>query len=197
MGLGRVINGAAAILTPAGTGGVTVTLTSNPIGVVTLAPSTVTIDPGATSAPFTITGAAVGTTTITGTATGFGPSTVDITVTIGSGRPGGGGARRRDHGDPDQRRLEQASAVLQRHGGRDRAAHCAGDRGNTASPTIFIQALDSTSSVIVTMTASGFQTSTSTMTLAPSGFIINTPGNFNTTTLSNPTTIQHHHPGGP
>ena len=41
-----------------------------------------TIDPGATAAPLhAITGAAVGTATITGTATGFGPSTVDITVT--------------------------------------------------------------------------------------------------------------------
>ena len=80
VGVGRSINGAAAIPTPAPAGGVTVTLTSNPTGLLTL-PATVTINQGQTSAPFTLTGVAPGATTITGTAPGFGSGTVPVTVT--------------------------------------------------------------------------------------------------------------------
>ncbi len=80
VGVGRTINGAATIPTPAPAGGVTVTLTSNPTGLLTL-PATVTINQGQTSAPFTLTGVAPGTTTITGTAPGFGPGSVTVTVT--------------------------------------------------------------------------------------------------------------------
>ena len=80
VGVGRSINGAAAIPTPAPAGGVTVTLTSNPTGLLTL-PATVTINQGQTSAPFTLTGVAPGATTITGTAPGFGAGTVPVTVT--------------------------------------------------------------------------------------------------------------------
>src|SRR6185503_4627257 len=64
------------------------------------------------------------------------------------------------------------------------------NQGATGTPAIWLQALDSTGTVTVTVSAPGFVTSTSTMTLTPSGFAINSPGNFTTTTFSTPTTIQ-------
>lgn len=44
--------------------------------------------------------------------------------------------------------------------------------------------------VTLTATAAGYNNDTSTVTVVPSGFIINSPGNFSTTSFSNNTTIQ-------
>jgi len=65
--------------------------------------------------------------------------------------------------------------------------------GSTSSSTpIFIQALDGTGTVQVTAGAPGYANQVATMTLAPSGFVINPfqLGNFSTTTFSANTTIQ-------
>jgi uncharacterized repeat protein (TIGR01451 family) len=84
IGVNRTINGTASIPITAPSGGVTITLNTNPTGIVNLSATSLTIPAGGTSVPFTITGAAVGTTTISATATGFGPGSVDVTVTSSS-----------------------------------------------------------------------------------------------------------------
>ena len=65
--------------------------------------------------------------------------------------------------------------------------------GSSSSSTpIFVQALDGTGTVQVTASAPGYASQAATMTLAPSGFVINPfqVGNFTTTTFSPNTTIQ-------
>ena len=63
---------------------------------------------------------------------------------------------------------------------------------SSPSTSFFIQALDNTGTVQVIASAPGFVTQTATVTLTPSGFLINPGfiGNFTTTTLSTNTTIQ-------
>src|SRR5262249_9455545 len=54
----------------------------------------------------------------------------------------------------------------------------------------YVQALVDSGSATLTASAPGYQNASATITLAPSAFIINTPGNFGTTTLSGNTSIQ-------
>ncbi len=62
--------------------------------------------------------------------------------------------------------------------------------GSTSLPTFYVQALDDAGTVDITATAPGYGPGTATITLQPSGFIIWTPGSFNTTTFAAPTTVQ-------
>jgi uncharacterized repeat protein (TIGR01451 family) len=62
--------------------------------------------------------------------------------------------------------------------------------GQTSSPAFFIQSLASSGPVAVTATAPGYADGSASYTLVPSGFIINSPGAFSTTTFSGNTTIQ-------
>jgi hypothetical protein len=62
--------------------------------------------------------------------------------------------------------------------------------GSTYIPTFYLQALDGTGTVQITTSAPGYATDTSTIALRPSGFIINSPGNFSTTTFAADTPIQ-------
>lgn len=81
VGVGRTITGSVTLPSAAPAGGVNVTLATNPLGIATVAPTTVTINAGQTTGGFTVTGVAPGTTTITGSATGFAPGSVDVTAT--------------------------------------------------------------------------------------------------------------------
>jgi uncharacterized repeat protein (TIGR01451 family) len=54
---------------------------------------------------------------------------------------------------------------------------------------VYLQALDSAGTVTVSGAAPGFQNVSATVTLAPAGFIINSPGSFSTTTLSSNTSV--------
>jgi uncharacterized repeat protein (TIGR01451 family) len=81
VGAGRTIGGRVTLPTPAGTGGVSVALTSDPGGVVTLTPAAVSIPAGATTGNFSVTGVLIGDATIRATASGFTPATAPITVT--------------------------------------------------------------------------------------------------------------------
>ena len=81
IGLTRTANGTITLNSPAPTGGVSVSL-SDPSGFVTFQPATVPIAAGATSATFTATGAAVGSTTILAIAPGYNTGTASVTVAM-------------------------------------------------------------------------------------------------------------------
>ena len=57
-------------------------------------------------------------------------------------------------------------------------------------PAFYVQALADSGTVEIVASAPGYAPDTSTITLAPSGFVISSPGNFTTTTLSPSTAIQ-------
>src|SRR6185369_1262378 len=57
-------------------------------------------------------------------------------------------------------------------------------QGSSGSPAYYLQALDSTGTVTVTLSAAGYSNGSATVTLTPSGFIINSPNVINTTSLS-------------
>ena len=72
VGITRTINGTVTLSQPAPAGGVAVSLASGNPSLVTVAPSSVTIAAGGTTAPFTVTGVALGgPITITGSGAGF------------------------------------------------------------------------------------------------------------------------------
>jgi hypothetical protein len=59
----------------------------------------------------------------------------------------------------------------------------------TLVPAFHVQALDETGTVELTASAPGFASGSSTVSLVPSGFIINSPSSISTTTLSSDTTV--------
>jgi hypothetical protein len=82
VGTMSTLNGVITLGAPAGTGGLTVSLSSSNTANVTVSPATVTIPAGQTTGSFTYTGVAAGTATLTATATGYNNGTVTITSTI-------------------------------------------------------------------------------------------------------------------
>ena len=62
--------------------------------------------------------------------------------------------------------------------------------GSTTVPGFWVQALADTGTPEITLSATGFTTETTTVTLAPSGFIINSPGNFSTNSFAANTSLQ-------
>src|SRR5205807_1301694 len=70
IGLTRTINGTLTLSAPAPVGGTSVSLSSTPGGIVTL-PQAVNVAGGASTATFTVTGSAVGSTNIVGSAPGY------------------------------------------------------------------------------------------------------------------------------
>ena len=82
MGLGRSAPFVVTLPAPAPAGGVTVTLTSSDSSKVTVAPASVVIPQGATSAatPPQVTGAGIGAATITAAAAGYAPGSGTVTV---------------------------------------------------------------------------------------------------------------------
>ena len=62
--------------------------------------------------------------------------------------------------------------------------------GSSATPSFYVQALTDTGTAQIETSAPAFATDTSTVTLSPSGFIINSPGNFSTNSFATNTSIQ-------
>jgi hypothetical protein len=193
---------------------VPVTATDQPgsTGVGTISTSPVVFNGGDSSATTTFVPGAAGTSQVAvGTPTGFStpgtsrtatvtvsaptislnPQTIgkdleiSVGMNLGAPAPTGGLVITVTSGDPSRLLLANTGTAL-----GTGSITVTASQGTSFTPAFFVQALDSTGTVTITMAAPGFQTSTSTMTLVPSGFIINNPGNFNTTTLSLPTSIQ-------
>src|SRR5262249_51901905 len=80
IGLTRTTNGTVTLSAPAPAGGVTIDLSSNPAGIVTLNPQSVNIGGGNPTAPFTVTGVAVGATTITAVLPGYNSGFAQVSV---------------------------------------------------------------------------------------------------------------------
>ena len=79
--VGQTIDGTITLSAPAPASGTQVNLSSSNAGVAAVAPASITIAQGETSAAYTVTGVALGTATITGSSSGFTSGTVGITVT--------------------------------------------------------------------------------------------------------------------
>ena len=82
--LAHQLTGSIDLAQPAPVGGATITLASSDPSLVAVSPSTVTIDQGAQTASFTITGNAAGSVTISAAADGFAAATLDVTATVNS-----------------------------------------------------------------------------------------------------------------
>ena len=80
VGVTRTMNGTITLSAPAAPGDVTVQLSANPDGIVTLDPTTVTIAAGSTTGHFTVTGVAEGSATITATASNHDTATANVLV---------------------------------------------------------------------------------------------------------------------
>ena len=80
VGTGRSINGTLTLSTPAGPGGVVVTLSATPTGLVTINPASITVPQGGTTASFSITGVAEGNATIKASASGYQDGTASVLV---------------------------------------------------------------------------------------------------------------------
>jgi hypothetical protein len=71
VGLTRTINGVVTLSAPAPPGGISITLSSSPGGIVTLQPATITVGGGNMTGGFTVTGDAVGVTTVIASSPGY------------------------------------------------------------------------------------------------------------------------------
>ena len=80
VGVGRSIGGSVTLAAAAPAGGVTVNLSSSAPGNASVAPASVFIAAGGTSAAFTVTGVALGSATIEATSAGYTPATVGVTT---------------------------------------------------------------------------------------------------------------------
>ena len=80
VGVGRSIGGSVTLAAAAPAGGVTVNLSSNAPGLASVAPASVFIAAGGTSAAFTVTGVALGAANIEASAAGYTPATVGVSV---------------------------------------------------------------------------------------------------------------------
>ena len=193
---------------PAPAGGLAVSLAMGNTGVATV-PAQVTVAAGQLSAPVAVTSVATGSTTLTATATGITPATATITVnnappiTVGDftiGRnlqiaangtlgvaapPVTGASVTITSQDPARLLLSTSAAAI----GTPSITVSVG--GNlTTIPQFFLHALDGTGTAQFTTSATGYATDTSTVTFAPSGFIVNSPGLINTTTFAANTNVQ-------
>jgi PKD domain len=82
VGLSRTIGGRIVLNTPAPSGGITVTLSSDPSGVVDVQTGSVTIEAGSSTGAFTVKGLSAGSVTITASASGYASGSVAVTVVI-------------------------------------------------------------------------------------------------------------------
>ena len=84
IGLTRTLSGTITLSSPAPQGGLTVTLSADPlaIGQVSFNPTSVSILPGGTTGTFSVTGVALGSTTITASASGYTSGTQSVLVVL-------------------------------------------------------------------------------------------------------------------
>jgi hypothetical protein len=193
---------------PAPAGGLPVSLTTANTGVATV-PAQVTVAAGQLSAPVAVTSVATGSTTLTTNATGISPATATITVTnappitvadFSIGRnlqvavngslgvaapPVTGVPVTITSADPARLLLSTSATAI----GTSSITVTVG--GNlTSIPQFFLHALDGAGTAQFTTSATGYATDTSTVTFAPSGFIINSPSLINTTTFAANSSLQ-------
>jgi hypothetical protein len=193
---------------PAPAGGLTFNLATANTGVATV-PALVAVPAGQLSTPVAVTAVTPGSTTLTATATGVTPATASITVnsappinignfTVGrnlqeavngslgvAAPPVTGASLTITSADPSRLLLSTSATTV---GTASITLSVAGN--GTAIPQFFLHALDSSGTVQFTTSAPGYATDTSTVTLAPSGFIINSPSVINTSTFAANTNVQ-------
>jgi hypothetical protein len=191
---------------PAPAGGLTIDLsTENPA--TASVPPTVSVPEGATSAEVTVTGVAVGSTTMRAGAPGTTEATATVNVvpgalinlsdqtigkdlqttssgTLGAPAPAGNLQVTITSGDPTRVLLSTSATAV----GSASIVQTV-PAGSTSVPSFFVQSLAGVGTVQLTASAPGYSDGTATITLNPSGFVIISPGNFTTTTLSTNTTI--------
>ncbi|MDT8068261.1 MAG: PKD domain-containing protein [Terriglobia bacterium] len=172
----------------AGSGGVTVNLTSSNTSVATV-PASVTVSSGSSTTSVTVTSvSAAGSTTITGTASGYttGSVTVNVTVnsmtvpniTVGKDLQGSaavtfgvvtGASTDITVTTTDTSKILLSNSATAKGSDTVKVTAAAGSK---TSPSFFVQALTDTGTATLTIKASGYLDTTATVTLAPSGFII-------------------------
>ncbi|PYQ50088.1 MAG: hypothetical protein DMF78_16650 [Acidobacteria bacterium] len=176
-------------------------------GVATALPS-VTVTQGKTSEKITVTGVSVGTTTLQVSAPGVAPVTATIKVDpkpaiyVGDAPVGkdlqmgltgylGGPAPANNvpvtvtSADPTRVVLSTSPTAV-----GTGSITLQVNAGGTGIPYFYVQALDGTGSVQITTSAAGYTTDTSTVSLFPSGFIINSPSSISTNSRASNTSIQ-------
>ncbi|MCC7307210.1 MAG: hypothetical protein IT173_06580, partial [Acidobacteria bacterium] len=109
---------------------------------------------------------------------------VNGTAILGAPAPVGGITLTITVADPTKAVLSTSATVA---GGPSLTFNIAA--GSNSVPTYYVQALTDTGTVQYTASAPGYNSDTGTITLTPSGFIINTPSNFSTTVGAANTTL--------
>jgi uncharacterized repeat protein (TIGR01451 family) len=204
--VGATSNITVNISAAAPAGGLTVNLATGNTSVATVV-SPITVPAGQLSAPAAVTGKVVASTTLQASGSGVTSASATINVTpppaisvvgnavgkdlevsssfsLGAVAPAGGLQVTLTSGDATKLRLSTSATTL----GTGQITVTV-NAGSASSPIFYYQALDGTGTVTVTATAAGYANGLATVTLQPSGFIVNTPGSINTTTLSNNTNI--------
>lgn len=201
--LGTPTDETLTISAPAPAGGITFTLSSDNTAVLT-APPSVTIAAGATTASVALTGVGSGTTTVRANSPGILEATSSVTVngsiglqtaTITTGKqvevstyfyfavaPPSPVTATITSSAPS---VAVASARPTVQGGT--TATISAITGTSAN-TFYVQGV-STGSATLTISAPGYVNTTINVTVDPSSFVIYTPGNFSSTTLSADTSI--------
>lgn len=195
------------ISAPAPAGGITFTLGSNNLGVATV-PMTATILQGATSVSVPVTGVAAGTATISASSAGI--TTATATVNVGAGITVGSAtigqfmqgtinvSLATTPTAPVNVTVSSGStAVLlsKTSTGVGSSSLVYSSLTTSSVGTIYVQGQPlgaglSGSATITAVASSGYSNGTGTVTVYPSGFIINpSTGTINTTTLSPPTNV--------
>lgn len=193
---------------PAPTGGLTLTLVSADTGIANV-PASVVIPQGQLSSPLDVTGIAIGSTTVTASSNGIPDSQLSVDVstappinlgsaitvgrdlqtaragTVGQAAPAGNLQVTLTSSDPSRLLLANNSTDA-----GTASVQVQVNAGGIGIPSFFIHALEGTGSEVITATAPGYANGSLTVNLVPSGFIINSPGNFSTTVFANNTNIQ-------
>ena len=208
----NVVQGATAttslrLSAPAPTGGLTVNLSTDSTAIATV-PSTVTVGAGLTSANVTVTGVALGPTTLRASAPGITQTTAAVTVvqppaitvpdafvgedlqaptqvSLGAAAPAGGLTVTAQSNDSA---LVLLSSSVAGAGSAGLSIPIAA--GGFSSTTFYVHALGGSGTATITFTAPGYASETTTITLRPSGFIINSPTSLSTNTLAANTSVQ-------
>jgi hypothetical protein len=193
---------------PAPSGGLTFDLATADPTIATV-PTQVSVPAGQLSALVAITGVAPGSTTLTASTAGVTPATATITVnnappinigdaTIGrnlqtsmngslsvAAPPVTGVQLTITSADPSRLLVSTSATAV---GGASITVTVGGNQ--TFIPNFFLHALAGSGTAQFTTSAPGYATDTSTVTLTPSGFIINSPSVINTTTFAANSTVQ-------
>jgi hypothetical protein len=192
---------------PAPPGGLTLNTSTDNTNIATV-PQTVTVPAGFLSIGVPVTGVAVGSTTVRASGTGIGEATATVnvtappnlsisneslgrdlqsqrTVSLGAPAPIAGVQITLTSSDPERLLLSTSATTV---GTASIVLTVAANQ--SSSPAYFVQALQDNGAPTYTATATGYGADTATVTLGPSGFTIDFPGNFSINTGAANRTIQ-------